>query len=480
MSRLRLPSLRTLLLLSFVLVLLPLILALGSALYSLENLTGYSREAVYRSVRVTQGGRLLLEQLTAMERSAKQALILDDPALFDHYRRARETLKAELRALLDAAARDAEMYRLLRRLEGYEFDLYAMLIEPRMAKETKLAVADQFRQLRRLANDVWQLSISLVGKNLEALDRHSLQARRQTMSHLMILLPVAGVLMIFFIYLLNRPIRQLDAAIRKLGDRDFEQPIVVQGPRDLEALGQRLDWLRIRLRMLEAEKQRFMRNISHELKTPLANINEGGELLADHVVGELNTEQAEIVRIIVDNAGRLYRMIEDLIRYSQLQDTDTVLRPQMIDMAQLVDEVINEYEARLKLNEIHLHRRIESVEIRGFPELLRSMVDNLLSNAVKYSPQGGIIEIGLFKKGGRMIFEITDQGPGIPHDERGRIFDALYQGRVGRRMGIEGTGVGLAIVNECVMLHRGRIEILDREGWGACFRVTLPLDGVSR
>ncbi len=480
MNRLRLPSLRTLLLLSFVLVLLPLILALGSALYSLENLTGYSREAVYRSVRVTQGGRLLLEQLTAMERSAKQALILDDAVLFDHYRRARETLTAELRALLDVAAHEPDMYRLLRRLEGDEFDLYAMLLDPRMTKETKLAVADQFRRLRRLANEVWQLSISLVGRDLAALERHSVQARQETLGHLMILLPVAGVLMVFFIYLLNRPIRQLDAAIRKLGDRDFERPIVVQGPRDLEALGQRLDWLRVRLRMLEAEKHRFMRNISHELKTPLANINEGGELLADQVVGELNTEQAEIVRIIVDNAGRLYRIIEDLIRYSQLQGADTALRPQVIDMARLVDEVVSEYQARLKLNEIRLQRRVESVEIRGFPKLLRSMVDNLLSNAVKYSPQEGIIEISLSKKGDRMIFEIADQGPGIPPDERGRIFDALYQGRVGRRMGIEGTGVGLAIVNECVVSHRGRIEIVERAGWGACFRVTLPLDGVSR
>lgn len=479
MNRLRLPSLRTLLLLSFALVLLPLILALGSALYSLENLTGYSRIAVYRSVRVTQGGRTLLEQLTAMERSAKQSLILDDPVLFDHYRHAREVLVAELHALLDAVTDEPEMYRLLQKLEGYEFDLYAMLLNPQMAKEAKLAVADQFQQLRQLANEVWQLSISQVGKNLEALEQHSVQARQQTMGHLMILLPVAGVLLVFFIYLLNRPIRQLDAAIRKLGDRNFDQPIIVQGPQDLEALGQRLDWLRVRLRMLEAEKQRFMRNISHELKTPLANINEGGELLADHVVGELNTEQEEIVRIIVTNAGRLYRMIEDLIRYSQLQDTDTILRPQKIDVAQLVDEVLNDYQARLKINEIRLRRRVKSVEILGFPELLRSMVDNLLSNAVKYSPQGGIIEILLSQESGKMLFEIGDQGPGIPHEERHRIFDALYQGSVGRRLGIEGTGVGLAIVNECVMLHRGQIEILDREGWGAYFRVTLPLDGVS-
>ena len=478
MSGFRFPSLSVLLLVSFVLVLTPLVLALGSALYSLERLTGESQTVVYHAVNVTQASRMLLEHLTAMERSAKQALILEDPALFDRYRQLHQTLVSELAGLAKMAKGEPELRKRLRRLEGDEFDLFAQLSDPKLDRRTKLAVADQFRRLHQQAEHIWELSVQLVGRHLRALEERSRQARQLTIGHLVVLLPVALGLVAVFIYLITRPMKQLDVAIRKLGDRDFDQPIVVQGPRDLEALGQRLDWLRLRLRMLEAEKRRFLRNVSHELKTPLANVHEGAELLADRVVGDLNTEQEEIVRIIGANAGRLYRMIEDLIRYSQLQNTETVQKPQQVDLRRLVEDVLEDYRVRLRVNEIRVRKQLGACRLFGFAEQLRSLIDNLLSNAVKYSPRGGVIALKLYRRKGNVIFEVRDQGPGIPPEERERVFDALYQGRLGRQMGVEGTGLGLSIVNECAMIHRGRVEIVDVAGWGACLRVTLPLDGV--
>ncbi len=460
-------------------VMLPLMLALGSALYSLEKMSGFSREAVYRSVHMTQGSRMLLEQLIAMERSAKQFLILEDPTFLDNYYRNRESFVTTLKELFTSVDRHSALERKLGKLEGYEFDLYTLLLEPGIDNQTKLAAADQFGSLRELADQIWRLSIEVVAGNLEQLQLRSKQARQQTLRNLTILMPVAVLLLIFFIYLIIRPIRQLEAAIRRLGDRNFEAPIEVKGPKDLELLGQALDWLRTRLRMLEAEKQRFMRNISHELKTPLANIHEGVELLHDRVVGELNTEQNEIVQIISSNASKLYHMIEDLIRYSQMQQVEENLRPQVINMALLVEEVIEEYSVRLRINNIRIHSQLKPVEILGFPMFLRTMVDNLVSNAVKYSPPNSVIRVTLFRRRGVLYFEIHDQGPGIPPEERKRVFDALYQGSTGRKLGIEGTGLGLAIVNECVIMHRGQVEILEpSDGKGAYFRVSIPLTGV--
>ncbi|GAB6067277.1 two component system sensor histidine kinase QseE/GlrK [Methylothermus subterraneus] len=474
---LRFPSLATLLLAAFGLVLLPLLLALGSALYSLENLTRSSQAVVYRAVRMTHSSRMVLEHLIAMERNARQSLILADPGLFEHYRKMRLNFAAELKALQEMAE-EAELSGLLAKLAGYEFDLYALLLDPRIPVQIKGAEVDQFSVLRQLASQIWQRSNLLVAKDLKALEQRSKEGQQQTLRHLGVLLPVAGSLLIFFVVLIIRPIRQLDAAIRKLGDKGFDQPIRVQGPRDLEALGRRLDWLRTRLAMLEAEKQRFMRNISHELKTPLANIHEGVELLAEQVVGELTQEQAEIVQIVFDNTKRLHRMIEDLIRYSQLPQVDATLRPQPVDMARLVEEVIEDYRVRLRAKEIRLQSRLTAARLCGFAELLRSMVDNLLSNAVKYAPQGSEILVTLFQKEGTLYFEVQDEGPGIPPKERKRVFDALYRGSTGRKLGIEGTGLGLAIVSECVALHRGRVEILDPpRGRGAYFRVTIPQDG---
>jgi two-component system sensor histidine kinase GlrK len=472
-------SLVTLLLVAFSLVLLPLLFALGSAWYSLEKLVSDSQRVVYQSVRLTHGSRILLEQLLAMERSARQYLVLADLALIENYHNARESFITELKGLREAV-KDPDFINLLTELADYELDLYTVFSDPKLDNQTKMAEADRFLVLRQMANQAWQLSNLIVAKNLEALEQHSRQGQQQTLRHLMVMLPITLLLLGFFVVVIVRPIRQLDAAIRRLGDKGLDQPIKVQGPRDLEALGRRLDWLRTRLAMLEAEKQRFMRNISHELKTPLANIHEGVELLADRVVGELTPEQAEIVQIVFDNTHRLYRMIEDLIRYSQLQRKEVEMRPQKVDMMRLTKEVIEDYRVRLRAKEIRLQARLASVKFWGFPELLRSLVDNLFSNAIKYSPQGGEIAVALFQDKGMMYLEVQDQGPGIPIEERERVFDALYQGSAARKLGVEGTGLGLAIVSECVAFHHGRVEILDPlRGQGAYFRVTIPLDGIQ-
>ncbi len=475
----RFPSLVTLLLVAFSLVLLPLLLALVSAWYSLEKLVSDSQRGVYQSVRLTHGSRILLEQLLAMERSARQYLVLADPALSENYQHAHQTFITELRGLREAV-KDPDLTSLLAKLENDELDLYTVFSDPKLDNQTKMAEADRFLVLRQMANQAWQLSNLIVAKNLEALEQGARQGQRQTLRHLMVMLPIALLLVGFFVVVIVRPIRQLDAAIRRLGDKGLDQPIKVQGPRDLEALGRRLDWLRTRLAMLEAEKQRFMRNISHELKTPLANIHEGVELLADQVVGELTPEQAEVVQIVFDNTNRLYRMIEDLIRYSQLQRRDAEMRPQKVDMMLLIREVIEDYRVRLRAKEIRLQARLASVKFWGFPDLLRSLVDNLLSNAIKYSPQGGEIAVVLFQNTGMMYLEIQDQGPGIPIEERERVFDALYQGSAARKLGVEGTGLGLAIVSDCAAFHHGRVEILDPlQGQGTYFRVTIPLDGIQ-
>ena len=114
-----------------------------------------------------------------------------------------------------------------------------------------------------------------------------------------------------------RPIAELDASIRQLGSADFTRPIKVRGPEDLRYLGEQLDWLRRRLTELEAQKNRFLRNVSHELKTPLTALREGAELLNDGIAGALAPQQQQVVAIMRDNSVKLQRLIEDLLDYQR-------------------------------------------------------------------------------------------------------------------------------------------------------------------
>src|SRR6202023_4114202 len=106
---------------------------------------------------------------------------------------------------------------------------------------------------------------------------------------------------ILFAVLVARPIRPLDQAIRQMGSADFTHAIEVNGPQDMRYLGQRLEWLRSRLRELEEQQNRFLRHVSHELKTPLTAVREGAELLRDRVGGEVSSEHRGTVRIVPEN-----------------------------------------------------------------------------------------------------------------------------------------------------------------------------------
>src|SRR5207249_4113913 len=111
---------------------------------------------------------------------------------------------------------------------------------------------------------------------------------------------------------ISRPIAEIDAAIRQLGGADFSRPIAVRGPEDLRYLGRRLDWLRRRLDEFETQKNRFLRHVSHELKTPLTALREGAELLHDQVAGPLAPPQRQVVAIMRDNSVKLQGLIEEL------------------------------------------------------------------------------------------------------------------------------------------------------------------------
>lgn len=471
------PSILKLVLFGFALAILPLLVALFSALYSLEKLTDYSQLTVFQAVRKTKSSRVLLEKLTTMERSAKQYLVLEDPVFLQAYEIEHNEFTRELRDLV-FLTEEKSLETIMNALAAKEFELYRQILSDQMSNEEKIAATSAFQDLNELAQELWQKSILMIGQEVDELEKNSQGSQHMMLINAAIMLPITIALVVIFVYLIVRPVRQLDWAIRKLGDRDFDQPIRVKGPRDLEYLGERLDWLRRRLRALEEEKQRFLRSVSHELKTPLATIHEGVELLADEVVGELNAEQTDIAGILLNSSNRLDRLIEDLINYSHLQSQQSELIFEKIHVHKLIQSVVNDYQIRLRANNIRLQTSLKPLKTPVVAEKLRTIVDNLLSNAVKYSPNGGQIRISLNRAGDHMQLEIEDDGPGIPPDERKQVFNAFFQGSASRRAGIRGTGLGLAIVRECVVLHRGHIEVLDPrpDKQGAYFRIHIPLD----
>lgn len=462
-------------LLSFLLVSLPLVYALAQLAFSLDRLASQGREELLQASEAARQSRVLFDQATTLERIVRQQLILDDPALIDDYNRVRraflDTAGELARSPLDAAERQS-----LGRIVEREAALAAELAAPGRSRDDAPMLARGYAELVDGAQAMFDASHQLTQRAIERLQETADGAREQWRWLALATAVIAIALAVLFAVLIARPIRQLDQAIRQMGGADFEHAIVVDGPQDMRYLGQRLEWLRTRLRDLEQQQTRFLRHVSHELKTPLTAVREGAELLRDQVGGKLTREQHDIVRIVRENTLSLQRLIEDLLRWHQARAVEpATLGP--VALAEVVRRVLREQTLASLARMVVFDTRLDPLVVTGDGERLRTVVDNLVSNAIKYSPRSGRIGVTLAARDDTAVLEVTDDGPGVPVADRERIFETFFQGATPAEGRIKGSGLGLAIAREYAMAHGGRIEAIDRPDGarGACFRLVLPL-----
>jgi two-component system sensor histidine kinase GlrK len=465
-------SFLSLLLLAFALVAAPLVVAFYNAAVYVEQLAGQSQTAVSQAAQASRGSRLLVEQTTALERVVRQYLILDDEELLKDYARLRVNFKANTSELSLQPLDEPQLYELNSTIDK-EQELYEQLLgKPKTAAEKK-ALVEGYLVLSGLARDVLNTSNALIDREVESMRRTGERAQRILWLQLAATIPLGILLAVGVTLLIARPIRQLDQAIRRLGAGEFEGDIRVGGPADLKYLGGRLDWLRQRLIELEQQKRLFLRHVSHELKTPLTALREGSELLVEGTAGPLSPGQREIVEILRQKSVQLQQLIEGLLNYHRAQESVGRLEVTAVRFDRVVEEVLEDHRLAVQARGIRADLRLDPVILQADEEKLRAVAANLVSNAIKYSPDEGMISLALRREGAEVVFDVRDAGPGIPTEDRDRIFDWFYQGEDIHHGRVRGSGLGLAIAREFVVAHDGRIEVVsDREG-GAHFRVTL-------
>ena len=220
--------------------------------------------------------------------------------------------------------------------------------------------------------------------------------------------------------------------------------------------------------------------MSHELKTPLANIREGTELLMEGAVGPLDPNQREVMNILRENSIKLQRLIENLLSFSAWQAKAVGLELSQFSLRHLVRSVVSAQQLALVAQRIKLDIKVQDVEVTADRGKLRLILDNLLSNAVKFTPREGTIFIHGLTYKDHLILDVADTGPGIPKDERALVFDAFYTGKTEQAGQVKGTGIGLSVVTEFVQAHGGTIELVDGVHPGAHFRIRLPARPAAR
>lgn len=468
-------SFRQLLLGVFLLIAVLLSAASLHALWTLDRLAAHSRDSGRHALALTEHTQQLAERSVAMSRSARQYLVLDDPAFRNRYADAWR----DARASLDAVAANlpytpAALFERWRTAGAQAWDILqtpprARSAARQQALENVLAPLPAVNQ--QLENEVKQEVERRNGELLAELDQRRAVLKAQVIASILL----AALLASGFGFWLSRPLEQIEQAIDRLGENRYEQPIAVPGPNDLQRVGQQLDWLRQRLAELEADKARFLRHISHELKTPLAALREGVALLEDGVAGALSPDQREIAAILNQNTAALQSQIEALLRYNAAAFDAQHLHLQTVDVNHLLAQAIDSQRLQWQAARLAVVTEGAARPISADADKLATAIGNLLSNAVRFSPENGLVGFRLGELDGKLLLECADQGPGVAPEDAGRIFEPFYQGQRQPAGARRGNGIGLSIVNDYVAAHGGVLKLLPSTR-GAHFRIELPYE----
>lgn len=272
---------------------------------------------------------------------------------------------------------------------------------------------------------------------------------------------------------LTKRIEKLADMTKKVAEGDYTQRYKVKGEDEVAELGREFNSLTQRLEETERQRQQFVSDASHELKTPVAAIT----LLADSIVQNESIDTAtmrEFVEDIAHESKRLQRTTEELLDLSRLDD-GAGYRSVPVNMTTITEEATALLRplAEKRQVEILLSLEPESIVLATEDDLYH-IVFNLVENAVKYNVEGGNVSVTLQASGDRVFLTVEDTGIGIPKEEQAAVFRRFYRVDKARSREAGGSGLGLSIVYDAVLRHSGTIEVEQAEPQGTRFVVSLP------
>ena len=466
-------SFRQLLLVAFLLIAALLSAASLRGLYLLEVLLRQSSESARQAVARTADAQVLAERTVAMERAARTYLVLEDPILRQRFEESAHDAAGAL-ARLVAKGIPANLAQQWRTAEAtIESQLH---VPQTLLRGSEAAITAGFRELGAINSAIAeQARLATETRNRVLMDQ--LEAgRAQLWRQLLAAIAVTIALAFVFGLWLARPLKRLENAVVSLGENRLDQPIEIRGPTDVRLLGRRLEWLRLRLAELDSDKARFLRQVSHEFKTPLAALREGVSLLEDGVVGTLSARQQEVARILRQNTAVLQGQIEDLLRFNAAAFEARQLVRRTTELTGLVKDLVAQQRLQWMARQLRVEVQGEPLEAEVDSDKLRAALGNLLSNAIRFSPVGATIRFSVARLPGLACIDIQDEGAGVAAADRTRIFEPFFRGERQPDDAARGSGIGLSIVNEYITAHGGHVQLVE-DGPGAHFHIELPHAG---
>lgn len=277
------------------------------------------------------------------------------------------------------------------------------------------------------------------------------------------------------------PIDNFISVSKEISKGNFNMKAKEQGPSELVEMAKALNYMSAELDDYEQNRKKFVSDVSHELKTPLATI----KLICDSIVTTDNPDPEMIQDFLgdlSDEVDRLTRIVERLLTLTKMDSNQNNASLTPVDFEVMLNAIMRKLTPNAEAKDIVLYADYESIGLGPMMldyDKIWEAIYNIVDNAIKYTPTGGFVKLGLEQKNNLIIVSIEDNGPGIPEEEKEKIFERFYRLDDSRARDTGGTGLGLAIAREVVCLHGGEINVFSSKDGGSIFTITLPYSEAS-
>jgi two-component system sensor histidine kinase GlrK len=299
-----------------------------------------------------------------------------------------------------------------------------------------------------------------------------------------VLVALVSVLILWLtVRAINTPLTKLAEGTQAVSQGEFSYRLDSSGHDEFSKLAGSFNDMVERLGDAERVKKDFLTHVSHELKSPLASMEETTELLLEEIPGPLTSRQRRFLGLNLDSGRRLSAMISRILDLSRLEAGVMEYEFRVHSLGAMVSNVADEFEARARERGIRIHYvpPPQDIRVECDRDRIYQVLQNLLDNAMKVSPAGEVIELRADARNEFAEVEIADRGPGIEDSHKERIFEKFHQQSVRERSRSgRGVGLGLAICREIMAAHRGEVWVRDHSGGGSVFGIHIPVSVTAK
>ena len=284
---------------------------------------------------------------------------------------------------------------------------------------------------------------------------------------------IVAIISMIFLRSVVEPVREITAAAKQISGGSYGIQIGSHYRDEMGDMVKAINEMSLKISQSEKAQTEFISSVSHELRTPLTAITGWGETLIYNE--DLDEETKRGIGIILQEARRLTKMVEELLEFTRMQDGRFTLNAQPIDVTAELEDSIFAYRELLRQDDMRVEYEPSDEEIpliSGDPARLRQVFYNIFDNAAKYARDGKRITVSTRTDGENVFLCFRDYGPGIPEDELERVKLKFYKGSSKER----GSGIGLAVCDEIIKYHGGELRLSNAEGGGLMVTIRIPIE----